>query len=79
MVTEASVFGVGLGSAGVADGGANDAGQAAEHRFGSPEAAEGEDGDMQAVLVSRVEGGLGDPIREPDAESIVDEYEDDQH
>lgn len=41
MVTQASVFRVRLGSTGVAHGGANNAGQAPEHRFGSPEASEG--------------------------------------
>lgn len=75
MVTQASIFGVGLGSACVADGSAYNAGQAAEDGFGSPEAAKGEDSHLQALLVGLVEGGLGDSIGKPDAESIVDEEE----
>jgi len=75
MVTQASVFGVGLGSTGVANGSANNAGQAAVDGFGSPEASEGEDGHLQVLLVGLVEGGLGDPIGKSDAESIVGEEE----
>jgi len=75
MVTQASVFGIGLGSAGVANCSVNNAGQAAEDGFGSPEAPEGEDSHLQALLVGLVEGGWGDPIGKSDAESIVHEDE----
>lgn len=73
VVTHASIFGVGPRSARIPGGGPNNAGKAPEHRFGSPEASESEDGCLQPLLfVGRVAGGLMDPIREPDAESIVE-------
>lgn len=43
MIAEVAVFGAGLGSAGVADGRADDAGDAAEGGLRPPEAPEGED------------------------------------
>ena len=69
VVPQITVLGVGLGSSGVADGGADDAGKTSEDGLGSPEAPEGKDGSPQGPLARRRQ--LRDPIREPDAHGLI--------
>lgn len=46
VIAQITVLGIGFGSAGVPHRGADNAGEATEGSLGSPEAAKGEDGDL---------------------------------
>lgn len=71
VVAQASVLRVGLGSAGVTNGGPYDAVEASENGLGSPESSESENRDFQGLAARRVPRGFGDPIRDSDAMSFI--------
>lgn len=76
VIAQAPVLGIGLGAAGVTDGGPDDAVEAAEDGLGPPEAPEGEDGGSR-WLVRGAGGRVGDPIGEPDALGAAEERSED--
>lgn len=75
VIAQVSEVGIGLRSSGVDSRRPDDARQASENGFGSPEASEGEDRDLEwpvRVVDGSGDGGFGHPIgSESDAEGFL--------